>query len=96
MLNNKQRAYLTGLAAKEPAVVQIGKGGLTPQVTASVAEALAARELVKVSVLKNCLEDPKDIAEALSGRTRSMVVRVIGRRIVLYKQAKKPVITLPE
>ena len=34
--------------------LQLGKGGLTPQNTAAVEEALAARELIKISVLQNC------------------------------------------
>jgi RNA-binding protein len=46
--------------------------------------------------LKNCADDPRDLGEMLAERTRSQVVRVIGRKIVLYKQAKKPKIVLPE
>ncbi len=95
-MNNKQRAYLSGLASTENAIFQIGKSSLTPEVVAAVAEALDARELVKVSVLKNCADDPRDLGEMLAERTRSQVVRVIGRKIVLYKQAKKPKIVLPE
>ena len=34
------------------------------------------------------MEDPKDIANVLAERTRSEVVQVIGRKIVLYKPAK--------
>ena len=95
-MNNKQRAYLSGLASTENAIFQIGKSSLTPEVVAAVAEALDARELVKVSVLQNCADDPRDLGEMLAERTRSQVVRVIGRKIVLYKQAKKPKIVLPE
>ncbi|MDD6148758.1 MAG: ribosome assembly RNA-binding protein YhbY [Lachnospiraceae bacterium] len=95
-MNNKQRSYLSGLASTENAIFQIGKSGLTPEVVAAVAEALDARELVKVSVLKNCADDPRDLGEMLAERTRSQVVRVIGRKIVLYKKAKKPKIVLPE
>ena len=47
------------------------------------------RELVKVSVLKNCFDDPREIAEVLAERTRSEVVQVIGKKIVLYKPAKE-------
>ena len=98
-MTNKQRAYLTSLAGKENAILQIGKTSLTPEFVKACDEALEARELVKVSVLKNCLESPKDLAEVLAGRTQSQVVRVIGRKIVLYRppknREKKPVITLP-
>ena len=55
----------------------------------AVSEALAARELIKLSVLKNCADDPKDIAQILAERTRSEVVHVIGKKIVLFKPNPK-------
>ena len=70
-------------------ILQLGKGGLTPENTASVDEALAARELIKISVLQNCLEDPKEMAQVLAERTHSQVVQVIGKKIVLYREGKK-------
>jgi len=69
-------------------IFQIGKSSVTPELTAAVSEALEARELIKLSVLKNCLDDGREIAEALAGRTQSEVVQVIGKKIVLYKPAK--------
>ena len=51
--------------------------------------ALAARELIKISVLQNCLEDPKEMAQVLAERTHSQVVQVIGKKIVLYREGKK-------
>lgn len=96
MLTSKQRAYLRSMATKLVPVVQIGKGGASPEVVASVDEALAARELIKANVLDNCLEDIKDISNVIAERTHSDVVQVIGRRIVFYRPAKKPVIELPK
>lgn len=69
-------------------IFQIGKNSMTPEVTGAVAEALAARELIKISVLQNCTDDPKELASILAERTRSQVVQVIGRKIVLYKEGK--------
>ena len=57
--------------------------------TKAVDEALAARELIKISVLQNCLEDPKEMAQVLAERTHSQVVQVIGKKIVLYREGKK-------
>ena len=88
-LNNKQRAYLTSLASREPAVVQIGKASLTPEIVSSADEALAKRELIKITILKNCMDDPRAIAEMIAGRTKSTVVQVIGKKIVLYKESKE-------
>ena len=69
-------------------IFQIGKSSLTPEVTEAVNEALQARELIKITVLKSCLDDIREISRVLAERTRSEVVQVIGRKIVLYKPAK--------
>lgn len=77
-------------------VLSLGKASLTPEFTTSVEEALLARELIKINVLKNCLDAPSAIAVMLAERTKSEVVQVIGRKIVLYKESKdKPKIVLP-
>ncbi len=96
-MTSKQRAYLKGLAMTMDSILQLGKGGLTPENTAAVDEALAARELIKISVLQNCLEDPRQMAEVLAERTRSQIVQVIGKKIVLYREGKneKKKIELP-
>ena len=98
MITSKQREYLKGLAMTMDPILQLGKGGLTPENTASVDEALAARELIKINVLQNCLEDSRQMAETLAERTRSQVVQVIGRKIVLYREGKddKKKIVLPK
>lgn len=88
-MTSKQRAYLKSLAMKTEPILQLGKGGVTPENTASVEEALAARELIKISVLQNCMEDPHEMAQLLAERTHSQVVQVIGKKIVLYREGKK-------
>ena len=95
-MNNKQRAYLSGLASKLTPIMQIGQSSLTPEIIRAADEALEARELIKISVLKNCFDDPRAIAEMMAERTHSEVVRVIGKKIVLYRAAKKPKIELPK
>lgn len=87
-MTTKQRAYLKGLAMNLEPIIQIGKSNVTPELTAAVSEALEARELIKISVLKNCMEEEHSVAEMLSERTHSQVVQVIGKKIVLYKPAK--------
>ena len=87
-MTSKQRSYLKGLAMTMDPIFQIGKSSVTPELTAAIAEALEARELIKITVLKNCLDDGRSIAEVLAERTRSEGVQVIGKKIVLYKPAK--------
>jgi RNA-binding protein len=96
-MTTKQRAYLKSLAMTMDPVYQIGKSALTPEITEGVAEVLEARELIKINVLKNCLEDVNTVANTLAERTKSEVVQVIGRKIVLYKESKnKKKIVLPK
>lgn len=95
-LTSKQRAHLKSLASTLNPIFQIGKSSLTPEITEAIGEAFHNSELIKVAVLKNCLDDPRQIAEALASRTHSTVVQVIGKKIVLYKPDKdKPKIVLP-
>ena len=88
MLTSKQRSYLKSLAMKEDTIIHLGKASLTDENAASIDEALRARELVKIGILKNCVDDPKEIAQALTFVTRSEVVQIIGKKIVLYREAK--------
>ena len=84
-MTGKERAALKSLAMTMDPVAWIGKSSLTPEVTASIDEALTARELIKVSVLQNCADDPHVLAQIVAERTGSQVVQVIGKKIVLYK-----------
>ncbi len=96
-LTSKQRAHLKSLAQTLDPIFQIGKSGITPELTQAIDEALEARELVKISVLGNCMVEPRDASDTLSGRTKSIPVQVIGRKIVLYRLSKtKPKIQLPK
>lgn len=88
-MTSKQRAYLKSLAMTMEPILQIGKSSLTPEFTESVKEAVDARELIKISVLQNCMDDPREMAQILAERTGSQVVQVIGKKIVLYKEGKK-------
>lgn len=88
-MTTKQRAYLKSLAMTMDPIFQIGKNSITPELTKAVTEALQARELIKISVLKNCADDPRDLADMMAERTKSQVVQVIGKKIVLYKEGKE-------
>ena len=87
MITSKQRAYLRGLANSIPAIMQIGKGGIGDNLVKTVSDALEARELIKMSVLENCMETPRDMANALAAATNADVVGVVGRKIILYRES---------
>ncbi len=88
-MTSKQRAYLKSLAMTMDPIFQVGKSSVTPELITAIDEALVARELIKISVLQNCVDDPKQIAEMIAERTHSQVVQVIGKKIVLYKEGKE-------
>lgn len=96
-MTSKQRSYLKGLAMNLEPVFQIGKSAVTPENVEAISEVFNTRELVKISILKNCLDDPKEVANTVAERTRSQVVQVIGKKFVLYKPFKEnPKIILPK
>ena len=94
MLTSKQRAKLRGLASKEDTIFQMGKEGITENFIKAVDAALDARELIKFKVLENAMVDRRAAAEEVAATTNSIVVTVIGTKIVLYRPAKPPVIKL--
>jgi len=89
MITSKQRAYLRSLANTIEPIFQVGKSGITPDLTQGIHEALEKRELVKINVLNNCIMSAKEVAVILQERTNSEIVQVIGNKIVLFRQSKK-------
>ena len=96
MITSKQRAYLRGLGQSCPAIIQIGKGGITENLLKTVSDALEARELVKITVLENSGETPRDMLDALCEALGAEGVACVGRKIVLYREStEKKTIILP-
>lgn len=96
MLTSKQRAYLRGLGNELDPVFQIGKGGLSPELVNQLDAVIEARELIKVKVLKSCLDDPRELADEVAEALDCDVVQKIGRSFLLYRPAlENPQIVLP-
>ncbi len=95
MLTTKQKVYLRSLAQTERPVFQIGQNALSDNLIKTVSDYLKKHELVKISVLKNCDADLKELGFDLAMMTKSECVQIIGRQLVLYKRAKEPKIILP-
>ena len=88
-MTSKQRAYLKSLAMTMDPIFQIGKASLTPEIISAIDDAIEKRELIKISVLKNCADDPRELGEIIAERTHAQVVAVTGKKIVLYRKSKK-------
>ncbi|CAG9619393.1 ribosome assembly RNA-binding protein YhbY [Sutcliffiella rhizosphaerae] len=89
MLTGKQKRFLRAEAHHLDPIFQVGKGGVNENMTNQISEALEARELIKVSVLQNCEEDRKIVAEELVKGAKAQLVQVIGNTIILYKQSRE-------
>ena len=97
MLTGKEKRYLRSLANSIDPIVQVGKAGVNDSVLISLNEALEARELIKVKVLKNCLDEVSEVAEGLAAGGNAHLVQTIGRNIILYRpHPSKPKIVLPK
>lgn len=96
MLTGKQRSYLRSLANNLDPIFQVGKGGINDNMVKQFNDALEARELIKVSVLKNSIEDTRDICNEAAELTGADIVQIIGNKFVLYKESKEnKVLVLP-
>lgn len=98
MLNSKQRSKLRSLAAAEVSIAQLGKDGVNedgtfrPTFLGGISDALDKRELVKITVLKNCAFTADETADALASALGAECVATIGHKIILYrKSARKDV-----
>lgn len=89
LLTGKQKRFLRKEAHHLQPIFQVGKHGVNEQMVIQIDEALEKRELIKVSVLQNCLTDKQTVATELSDQTGAEIVQIIGRQIVLYKQSEE-------
>lgn len=87
MLTGKQKRYLRAMAHHLTPIFQVGKGGTNDQLVRHISEALETRELIKVSVLNNCMDDAKEIGAEVAAAAKAELVQVIGKTIVLYKES---------
>ena len=89
MITSKQRAYLRSLATNLDTIFQVGKGGITEEMCTQIANALGARELIKLRVLDNSGYSAKEAAAEIADAIDCDVVACVGTKFVLYKESQK-------
>ncbi|MBE6645635.1 MAG: YhbY family RNA-binding protein [Ruminococcaceae bacterium] len=89
MITSKQRAYLRSLSTNLDTIFQIGKGGITEEICQQIANALEARELIKVRALENSGYTAKEAANEIAEAIDCEVVDCVGTKFVLYKESVK-------
>ena len=88
-MTSKQRAYLRKLATQLHPIFQVGKNEISDNMTTQIANALEARELIKIHVLDNSDYSPREAAELIAEKIGADVVTVIGSKAVLFKKSEK-------
>jgi RNA-binding protein len=96
-LGGADRRHLRGLAHGLDPVVRVGAAGLTPSIVRAVDRALEDHELIKIRIPAE-REQRREIAEAVSRETRSVLAGQVGQVAILYRRARdaeRRRITLP-
>jgi len=94
-LTPAQRQFLKGLAHARQPVVMIGNQGLTAAVLKEIDQALSAHELIKIKAASNEPDTRRAWLEEICTTTGAASVQQIGKVLVIYRAAAKPVIALP-
>lgn len=95
-ISSSQRRFLRGLAHSLNPVVMIGQQGLTPSVVKEVKLSLEHHELIKIRVLGDDRELREQWLTQLCDELEAAPVQHLGKLLVLFKPADKPVIKLPK
>ena len=95
-LTGKQKSFLRSEGMKLEPVVMVGKDAVTPAVVQSARDVIRKRELIKVRVLNNCLEDTDTAITMLAERCDANLVQIKGNAGLLFRRNfDKPKIELP-
>lgn len=94
-LTPAQRQYLKGLAHGLQPVVRIGSNGLSPAVLKETEHALNAHELIKIRAASDEPGTRSAWMKELCAVSGAAPVQHIGKVLVIYRAADKPVIALP-
>ena len=87
MLTGKQKRFLRSKAHHLKPIFQVGKSGVNENMIKQLIDVLEKRELIKVKILQNCLEDKESVAEQIAEGTGAEIVQIIGNHIILYKES---------
>lgn len=86
MLTGKQRAMLKQEAHDFKPVINIGKFSITDQLLEAIDESLEARELIKVKILNNNLDDADYIIDTIVQKLNCEFISHIGSIFTIYRK----------
>ena len=85
VLNTRQRCQLRGIGHHLSPLVIVGKEGITDGLLEAVVAAILQHELIKVRLAESVEGDRAELAAELALRTKSALVQVLGRTLLLYR-----------
>lgn len=89
MITSKERKTLSGMGQTLEPVSQIGKNGLTDVIISELDGVLEARELIKISVLRNCDFTAKELIGDVCDALNAEPVSCVGSKMVIYRRSAR-------
>jgi len=86
-LTGRQIRHLRALGNGEVVTLVVGKNGITEAVLDQLAQCFNTRELVKVKISERDPAVRQEMAEELARRSGTELVQVLGRTVLLYREA---------
>lgn len=78
---------LRSRAQKLEPIIKVGRSGMSPALTASLEQALADHELVKVRFMDH-KDERQMLSDELARQTRSQLVCIVGHVAVFYRKSQ--------
>lgn len=86
-MDSKTRKILSGKGQLLDPIFQVGKNALEGVIVKEISDALDARELIKIAVLRNCDYTAREISDALCEELSAEPVSCVGNKIVIYRRS---------
>ena len=84
-LSSRERAQLKARAHALEPIVRLGHAGITPELVAEVDRALAAHELIKVSIAVEDRGERRALGDALAAQVDGTAVHRVGKVLILWR-----------
>jgi RNA-binding protein len=94
-ITSAQRRFLRSRAHALEPTAMIGGAGITPALIKEVDRTLAKHELIKIRSLTGDRDQRETMLNELAEQLNAAPVQHIGKILVLYRPAEKPVLQLP-
>lgn len=85
MITSQERAKLKSLAQNLKPVLNIGKDNLNENTLVEIENYLLKHELMKIKILQNSEENPKDVMDFVCAKIGAEPVLVVGKIVIIYK-----------